>query len=187
MRDAIDQVDERAERRRLAGARRPRDEHEALGEVAELLHLRRDLHLLDGHDLRRNLPEHRRHSLAITQRIRAKARAPGDLVSVIGVVRVAELDAIALRHDRAEHAVEMGVLERVPPLEAVHLAVQADDRRLAAAKVQIGRAPLDRRAQELLDRRARFLAALEIVERGRATRRLRAARDDGRRLPEASR
>ena len=96
-------------------------------------------------------------------RRRAEARAPRDLVRVVRIVRLAELDAISLRHDGPQHAVQMRVLERTPSLHAEHLAVQADDRRLTAAKMQIGRTSLDGRAQELLDCRASILAAFEIV------------------------
>jgi hypothetical protein len=44
---AIDQIDQRAERRRLSRSRGSRDENESLGEVAKALHFLRDAHLLD--------------------------------------------------------------------------------------------------------------------------------------------
>ena len=54
---AVDEVDQRAERRRLARPGRAGDEHEALVELAELLDLGRDAHLLHRDDGRGNLPE----------------------------------------------------------------------------------------------------------------------------------
>ena len=82
-----------------------------------------DLHLLDGHDLRRDLAENRGDAHAIPECVGAEARAAGNLVRVVGVVRVAELDAISLGHDRAEHAVEVRVLERAPSFQPLHLTM----------------------------------------------------------------
>ena len=50
---AVDEIDERAERRRLARSRGPGDEHEPSREVAELLHFVGNAELLDADDLRR--------------------------------------------------------------------------------------------------------------------------------------
>ena len=158
---AIHEIDQRAERRGLARARRPGDEHESLVELTELLHLGRDPHLLDGDDRRGNLTEDGGGTAPILQRVGAEARDALELVRVVGVVRVAVLAAIALRHDRAEHRVEPERLER-RLVEPVHLAVQAEDGRLAAAQVQIGRALLDHRAQQRVEHGARAIGAVEV-------------------------
>src|SRR5438046_8626395 len=49
---SVDQVDERAQRRRFARPCRPGDQDETLGEVAELLDFLGDTQLLDRHHLR---------------------------------------------------------------------------------------------------------------------------------------
>src|SRR5439155_22987661 len=89
--------------------------------------------------------------------------AARDVVREVRVVRVPELHAIALGHDRPQHAVEVRVLEGVPSFHAMHLAVQADDRRLATAEVEVGCAPLYSGAEELLEGGAGFLAPREIL------------------------
>src|SRR5688500_19507174 len=55
----VHEVDEAAERRRLAAAGGPRHEDEALREVAESLDFRRNPHLVGRNDARRNGPDHR--------------------------------------------------------------------------------------------------------------------------------
>ena len=56
---AVDVVDHRAERRRLARAGRPGDEHEPLVQLAEVQDVRRQAELLGRQDLRRDDAEHR--------------------------------------------------------------------------------------------------------------------------------
>ena len=95
---AVDVVDHRAERRRLAGAGRAGDEHEALGQLAEVEDVRRQAELLGGEDLRRDDAEDGAGALAVHEHVGAEARQPGDLVGEVGVVARLELRLV---HSRA--------------------------------------------------------------------------------------
>ena len=159
----VDEVDQRAERRGLAGAGGARDEDESLVQLTEALHFGRDAHLLDRDDRRRNLAEDGGGSVAVLECVRPKASDAGNLVGVIGVVGFREFVPVALGHDRAEHQFERFGVERwmVHPL---HFAVEAKNGRLATAQVQIGRVLRDDRAQEQVERRLGALASVEAAD-----------------------
>ena len=70
---AIDVVDHRAQRRRLAGTGRAGDQHQALVQLAQLEDVRRQAELLGGQDLRRDDAEHGAAALAIEEDVGAEA------------------------------------------------------------------------------------------------------------------
>src|SRR6185503_7583644 len=93
---AVDQIDQRAQRRRFSRSRGAGDEDQSLGQVAKALHFGRDAHLLDGDDGRRNGAEYRAGSFAIAQGISAEAGDARDLVREVGVVYLLELGAVVI-------------------------------------------------------------------------------------------
>jgi hypothetical protein len=93
----------------------------------------------------------------------AEARAPIQLVGVVRVVRLGVLDAVALRHHRPNHRRELVVRDRRVFGDALHLAVQSQNRRLADPKMEVRGVPLDHRSQERIERGSRLGASLEGV------------------------
>ena len=71
---AVDQVDQRAESRRLSRASRTGDEHEPLGQVTETLNLSGDSHFFHCNNCSRNRAEHPTRALAVAERVAAEAR-----------------------------------------------------------------------------------------------------------------
>src|SRR5581483_3385183 len=75
----VDVVDHGAEGRRLAGARRPRDEDEPLREVAEVEDRPGEAELLRRDDLARDLPEDAARARAVAEEVASEARDPAEL------------------------------------------------------------------------------------------------------------
>ena len=139
----VDLVDHRGERRRLAGARRARDEHEA---ARPLGHLPDDVgqpEVLERLDREGDLPDDHRDAAALLEAVAAEAREVLDaereiqlvvhlepLLLVLGEDGVGELHGVLRRH----HELEIRVGD---------LAVDAQLRALAGGDVQIRRVPLD--------------------------------------------
>ena len=76
----VDVVEQRRERRRLAGAGRPGDEHEAARLVGELVEPRREAELLERLDLVRDEPERGADGRALEVGVDAEAREAGNRV-----------------------------------------------------------------------------------------------------------
>ena len=77
----VDVVHQRAQRRRLARAGRPGDQHQPLGQRAELQDVRRQVELLGRQDGRRDDAEHGAHALAVGKDVGAEPGEPLDLVA----------------------------------------------------------------------------------------------------------
>jgi hypothetical protein len=99
---AVDVIDHGAERGRLARAGRAGDEDQALGQLAELEHVRGQRELFGGQNLRWDDAEDRADALAIHEHVGAESRQPGDLVREVGIVTGLELRLIHGRHDLFE-------------------------------------------------------------------------------------
>ena len=126
----------------------PGDEHEPLGQVAELLDLGGDPHLLDRQHLGGNDPEHRHRTLAVARRVDAEARQPLDLVREVGVPGLAPLEAVPLRHDREHQQVDLLGAER-PRAMPIDLSVGTENGGLVHPEVQIGRLRHHQRPEHL--------------------------------------
>ena len=161
---AIDEVDQRAQRRGLSRSSRPGDEDEAFGEEAQPLHFLADVHLLDRHDGRGDLTEHGKRAVAVARRVDAESRHAIELVGVVGIVVLLVLEPVPLRHDRTDHAEHLLVGQGRAVLPH-HLAVISQDGRLRDAEMQIGRALLHHEAQEIVDAGARAFYPLERKNR----------------------
>ena len=117
------------------------DEHEAAREVAEALQLLAESELFDRDDLRRDDAEDRAGAVVVAERVAAEARDAGDLVGEVGVVELLVLLPVPLRHDRADHQLEPVVARAAGwSVEPLHLAVAANDRRLADAQMEVAAA-----------------------------------------------
>ena len=169
----VDEVDQRGERGALARAGRPRHQDQALGEVAEVLHLAAQAQLVRGVDRRGDEAKHGHRPVAVAPGIAAEPGQPFDLVSPVGVPRVAELADLAGRHDAEEHRLQP--LQRQRRLGLAHdFAVPPEQRRLAGAEVEVRGAGLHQQAKKLFDLVARR-GHLGGVARGRRAGRRAAA------------
>ena len=99
----VDQVDHRRERGALARPGGPGHDHQALGEVAEVLHLAAEAHLVRGPDAGGDDPEDRHRAVPVAARVAAEPGQALDLVGPVGVARLAKLADLARRHDAVEH------------------------------------------------------------------------------------
>ena len=145
----VDQVHQRGQRGALARAGGPGDDDEPLGEVAEVLDLAADPHLVGRPNGRRDDAEDGHRAVPVAARVAAEAGEPLDLVGPVGVAGLAELADLPRRHDADEHRVEPLAGDRRPVL-ARQLAVVAKQRRLAAAEVEVRGAGVDQQAEQLL-------------------------------------
>ena len=85
----VDQVDDRRQRGRLAGAGRPSDQHQAAAQVRQASRPRPAVQLVERRDLFRDHAEHRRAAARLDEVVAAEA---ADAVHAVGEV---ELDPVA--------------------------------------------------------------------------------------------
>src|SRR3712207_6017975 len=86
----VDEVDDGGERRGLARARRARDEHDAVAQLADVGQLLRQTQRLDGRDLRRDDAHHDGVGAALLEDVDAEARARRQRVAEVGRAGVRE-------------------------------------------------------------------------------------------------
>ncbi len=154
---AVDVVDHRAQRGRLARPGRTGHEHQALVQPAEVEDGRRQPELLRREDLRGDDAEHPAAPLAVHEDVGAEARQPRYLVGKIGVVPLLEFLTVARRHDRIDQRREPIIGQgRCGRIERHDLSVLADQRRHADAQMQVGRAQAALRMEQPVDGRRRF-------------------------------
>ena len=151
---AIDVIDHRAQRRRLARPGRPGDEHQPLVQVAQVEHRRREAELLGRQDLRRDDAEDGAGSLAIEEQVGAEAGESLDLVGEVGVVAARELVLVRLRNDGIEERDHFRRRDRPGVgLERLDLAVLADERRHVRRQVEVGCLRIDHQPGTAVDGR----------------------------------
>ena len=146
---AVDEVEHRRERGRLAGAGRAGDEHEPAVLAGEALHARRQAERLEARDLDRDDAERERDRAALAEAVDAEAPAVDGVrdVEVAARVEVGAAGRIAPRDD-VEHALEVRIRERRDAVEGEEVAVVAKDRRLADLQVDVAGVQADRAAEE---------------------------------------
>ena len=150
---AVDVVDHRAERGRLAGTGRTGDEHEPLLQAAQLQNRGGEAELFGGEDLRRNHAEDGAAPLAVHEQVRAEARETGDLVGEVGVVPLLELLPVLVGDDRFEQRQHrLRRQRRRYRIERLDRSVLPDERRHAAGEVQIGSPDRAHGAEQRVDR-----------------------------------
>ena len=143
---AVDVIDHRRERRRLSGAGRAGDEHEAAVLARELLHARRQGERLEGRDGLRNDAERERDRAALAEAVDAEARQIAGLVGDVELAVGAE-GLEALRHGfrhAPQDGFELGDGQRGRAFQDVERAVTAQDGRAADLEVHVARAQFDR-------------------------------------------
>ena len=147
----VDVVEQRGQRRRLPGAGGPCDEDEAAGLVGELVQPCRDAELLERLDLRGDEPEGCADARALEVAVDAEARETGDRVGEVDLT--ARLEELLLLggedpvHERPD-LLRRQVLVAGHPLQA---PVDADDGGRSRRQVEVGRVPLDRHGEQVVD------------------------------------
>ena len=156
---AVDLVDHRRQRRRLAGAGRAGDEHQAARLVADLLDDRRQAELLEAEDLVRDLPEDGGDGAALVEDVRAEARQALDAEREVELEVL--LEAVLLRVGEHRVGELLGLRRRQRRHVQRHeLAVDADLRRRVGRDVKVRAAALDHRLQQLMQRDGHWFSVL---------------------------
>ena len=151
----VDLVDDRGERRRLAGAGRAGDEHDAARLVRELADHRRQPELLDRHGLGGDQAEGRADRAALEVGVHAEACVTGDRVGEVDLP--VGLQALPLRgvQDRVDDLARIGRASARGALDRHQRAPHAEHRRRTGGEVEVGgllgRRP---RAESLRSRRS---------------------------------
>src|SRR6266852_1344149 len=134
----------------LALAGGPRDEHEAPLELGQIDHGGGHTDLLGRRNLVGNAAEGRRHGVALLEDVDPEARQAEDAVGEVTVQPLREGFLLILRHDGEDHRLAL-LGRQVLPLERDQLARDAEHGRKADLEVDVGRIPLDRRAENFLE------------------------------------
>ena len=136
---AVDLVDDRGEGRRLAGAGRAGDEHEAARVPGEAVQDGRQVQLLERLDLGGDQAEGGADDLALEEDVHAEA---GDARHRVGEVELAvQLEVLLLlaREDPVQGRARVLVRERIEAFGAHDLAANAVSRWAADRDMQVGR------------------------------------------------
>ena len=139
----VDVVQERCERRRLAGAGRARDEHETTRLVGKLVQPLRHVELFERADPRRDQAERSREAFPLEVRVDAEPGEPRHRVREVELSPRFQVLLLVGRDDAVDERprlVRVELLELCEPLEAT---VDADDGRRAGRQVKVGRIAFD--------------------------------------------
>ena len=147
----VDVVDHRRERRRLPGAGRAGDEHEALRQVAEVLAAPRQEQRVEGRDLERDRPQRQRHDALLDEAVATEAVrvvvAEGEVDFLLRV----QLRVQVLRQELADLLLELGRREHGLAVDRAEVAVDAHARLRVRRQHEVGRAGGRHRPQVVLD------------------------------------
>ena len=141
----VDLVDDRRERRRLAGAGRPRQQDDAPLLVGQLADHRREREVLDRPDRLGDRPRDDRHDAALAEGVDPKPTDTVDLVGEVDFRLVVELGEAALVvENRVERGLGLRDAEHLPAAhvdvgvaERAELAVDPGERRSADFDVEV--------------------------------------------------
>ena len=125
---AVDLVDHRGQRRRLARAGRAGDEHEAARLVADLLDDRRQSELLEAEDLVGDLPVDGGGGAALVEDVRAEAGQPLDAEGEVELEVLFEAMLLRVGENRVGELLRLRRRQR-RHVQRRELAVDADLRR----------------------------------------------------------
>src|SRR5690606_29541561 len=151
---AVDRVDDRRERRRLARPGLPGDEDQSAVRAAQAVHDRRHIELLERQRGGRNAAEYRADAVQMPEHVHAKARDVRDRMSEIGRVVLLELLDRRAAHQLRELDAQLFRIELLV-LDGDQLAVDAHTRRIARDEVQVRALTKMHAAQEIVDHRHR--------------------------------
>ena len=169
---AVDPVDHRRERRRLARAGRARDQDQPAVLLGQLLDAGREPELLEARHDARHVAEGERDRAPLAKAVDAEA---ADLARDEGGVELARLvEVLALRRgalgDEAEHVLEVGVGDHAL-VERHEKAVDAGHRRRVDLEVNVAPPKLDQTCKQIVEVHAGAPAiggALHPLEEDRA-------------------
>ena len=148
----VDPVDQRGERRRLAGAGGAGDEHEAARLLAELVEALRHCELLERLDPRRDHPERGPEAHPLVVGVDAEARDARERVGEVELALGLEQLLLFGRQDPVDERPDVVQLEVVRVRKALELAVDTNHRRRAGRQVKVGSIALGHGGQERIDR-----------------------------------
>ena len=142
---AVDVVDHRRERRRLARAGRAGDEHETAALLGEPGDAAREPELEEVRDLARDHAEGKRGRATLAKPVDPEARQGRVRVGDVEVAGVLERVPAPRRdhRDGVEHRVEIHLGERRDAVHLLQIAVEPYDRRLAELQVDVAGAAFD--------------------------------------------
>ena len=149
---AVDLVDHRRERRRLAGAGRAGHEHEAARLLRELVQRRRQSELLERLDLVRDQTERGAQRLALEEDVDAEAGDARDRVREVELAVDLQPLLLLAREDAVEQVTRLVRAQRRHAVEALQVTAQTHDGRRADRDVQIRRVQLHHLREQLIDR-----------------------------------
>jgi hypothetical protein len=143
---AVDVVDHRCERGRLARARAAGDEDEAAVLVGEAADAGRQAERVEGRNLRREQAKSEGHGAALPEPVDAEPGQPGRLVRDVELTVCEErLEPVRCGLGHApEHGVEVAVRQRGAAVERQQVAVAPEHRRPAELEVHVARPEVDR-------------------------------------------
>ena len=148
---AVDLVDHRRLRRRLARARRPADEDQAARLVAEELDDRRQTQLLEAEDLVGNLPVDAADRAALHEVVGPEAGQALDAEREVELEVLLEAVLLGVGQNRVGELLGLGDRQR-RVRERDELAVQAHHRRRLCRQMEVGSPHLDHLLQEPMER-----------------------------------
>ena len=146
----IDVVDERGQRRALARAGNPGDEHQAAGPERDLLEHRREVELPDGLHLVGDGPEGEGEGAALLVDVGAEPAHARHADGEVGLLALGELLHLPGRHDLLGEELQVLGLER-GHVEGDQLAVEAHGRRAPDLEQQVRAVALDHLRDRLLE------------------------------------
>jgi hypothetical protein len=153
---AVDLVDERGERGRLARAGRSGAQEQPLALLAESREDAGKPEIVDAAHVRGNHAQRRAHPAQVTVHVHAKARQTLDRVREVDRASLLECKARILGHDFAQQRHRLGPRE-LPVLDAHEITVQADARRIARNQVQVGPVLLHQQLKKGVDSAHRII------------------------------
>ena len=154
----INVVDHRGEGRRLSAAGRSGQENQTFRNLAELLDDFRQAKLLDGQNLRRDLPKRGADSVVIPIHVHAKPRHFGNHIGEVRVARIHELVAMPFGEDGLYELENLLSPEHGSIRHLLHVAVDAPAEPVMRAQMQVRCLFCDHLFQQLVElRRARLV------------------------------
>ena len=160
----VDVVDHSRERRALAAARRPGDEHEAARLVGDRLQRRRQPQLVNRPNVLGDDAQDHADRSALLEHVAPEAPEPRHAVREVDFLRVLELLTLSGRHDRGGHGDDIFMVQRFGVGGGNQRAADSQRRDVARFEVQVRGAALDGDLQQVIDVHilGRILAHLRI-------------------------
>ena len=145
-------IHHRREGRVLAGTRRSGHQDQSLLEHGKSFQDRRETKLVQGHDVRRNQAKDGGDTVFLLKEVRAVAGDSRHFVSEVDVGSFFEDFDFSLRRNLVNHRLELVALQR-REIHPHQIAIDAQHRRIACGKMQIGSLLLGHQFEESINAR----------------------------------